>query len=292
MEKSKGKNRTYKQRSLFKESMVRFSRNPLGMAGLIIILIMVILSLLAPVLAPEGYDCQDIPNKFIRPGGEYLLGTDNLGRSILTRLLYGGRTSLFIGITATLISAVFGITLGAIAGFYGGRTDNIIMRILDVVSSIPNILLAIAISSVMRRGMMNAIIAVGISSIPNFARTIRGPILAVKEQQYIEAARANDASDVRIILKYILPNVSSQLIVQSTMSLAFSILTTAALSFLGLGVIPPQPEWGSMISAGRDYISRYPYLITFPGLCIALMVLSLNLVGDALRDAMDPRLKN
>lgn len=187
---------------------------------------------------------------------------------------------------------MFGTLFGALAGFYGGKIDNIIMRALDILASLPAILLAIAISATLGGGLVNAIIAVGISSIPAFARMMRGPIMAVKEQQYIEAARATDAKDSRIILRYILPNVSSQLIIQVSMYIAKSILTAASLSFLGLGVTPPQPEWGSMISAGRAYIMNQPYLVTFPGLCIAIVVLCLNLVGDGLRDAFDPRLKN
>ena len=165
------------------------------------------------------------------------------------------------------------------------------MRFMDILSSVPSILLAIAISAVMGGGMTTAIVAIGISSVPSFARMMRGPILSAKSMQYVEAARSTDARDIRIIFKYILPNVSSQLIVEITMIMANSILTAASLSFLGLGVTAPTPEWGSMISNGRQYITRYPYLVTYPGLCIAALVLALNLVGDGLRDALDPRLK-
>lgn len=289
---NKQERRARRHNSLLAESASRFIRNPLAVAGLMIMGIMIILCCLAPVIAPEGYDMQDVSKKFIPPCREFICGTDNLGRSVFVRLLYGGRVSLLIGVTATSFAAIFGVTLGAVAGFYGGRTDNLIMRGMDVLSSIPSILLAIAIAASMGGGLMNAIVAVGISSIPSFARTIRGPILTVKEQQYVEAARATDAKDSRIIFKYILPNVSSQLIIETTIHLALAILTAASLSFLGLGVTPPQPEWGSMISSGRAYILEYPYLVTFPGLCIAAMVLSLNLVGDGLRDALDPRLKH
>lgn len=280
-----------KKRSLFHEAIIRFIHDPLSMVGLTIIVIMVVLCLLAGVIAPEGYDVQDASKTFIRPCREYVCGTDNLGRSVFVRLLYGGRTSLMVGVLATALAGAVGITLGALAGFYGGKVDNVIMRILDVVNSLPSILLAIAISAVLGTGVKNAIIAVGISYIPSFARMVRGPVLGVRGQQYIEAARSTDATDFRIIWKYIIPNVSSQIIVEITMIMAMSILTAASLSFLGLGVVPPTPEWGSMISSGRQYILQYPYLVTFPGICIAMIVLSLNLVGDGLRDALDPRLK-
>lgn len=292
MKMRKGRQRTVQQRSLVADALIRFSRKPLPMLGLCVLLAVTILCMLAGVIAPEGYDVQNTDAIFVSPCKEYIFGTDNLGRSLFVRLLYGGQVSLFIGVAATLISGVFGTLFGALAGFYGGKIDNIIMRALDILASLPAILLAIAISATLGGGLVNAIIAVGISSIPAFARMMRGPIMAVKEQQYIEAARATDAKDSRIILRYILPNVSSQLIIQVSMYIAKSILTAASLSFLGLGVTPPQPEWGSMISAGRAYIMNQPYLVTFPGLCIAIVVLCLNLVGDGLRDAFDPRLKN
>ena len=280
-----------KQRSLMGEAMIRFFHNPTGLLGFAIVMVMVVLSLLAGVIAPEGYDVQDISKKFISPCAEFICGTDNLGRSVFVRLLYGGRVSLFIGITSTAFATVFGTAIGAAAGFYGGKLDNILMRIMDILSSVPSVLLAIAISAAMDGGLKTAIIAIGISSVPAFARMMRGPILSAKGMQYVEAARSTDATDLRIIFKYILPNVSSQLIVEITMIMANAILTAASLSFLGLGVTAPTPEWGGMISAGRQYITRCPYLVTYPGLCIAALVLALNLVGDGLRDALDPRLK-
>lgn len=280
-----------KQRSLWVEAMGRFAHNPLGMLGLLIILAMVVACILAPVIYPEGYDVQNTSQALIAPCAAHPCGTDNLGRDLLCRLLYGGQTSLVIGAIATIIATIFGTLLGSLAGFYGGRVDAIIMRCMDILSSIPSVLLAIAISSALGGGLQNAILAISVSFIPPFARMMRGPVLMVKEQQYIEAARATDANDFRIILKYILPNVSSQLIVEITMHMAVGILTASSLAFIGLGVTPPTPEWGSMISAGRNYILKQPYLVTFPGVCIALTVLSFNLVGDALRDALDPRLK-
>lgn len=284
--------RKIKQRSLFGEAIGRFARNPLGMLGFLIIVGMIAASALASFFYPEGYDVQDISQKFIAPCLAHPCGTDNLGRDVLCRLLYGGRVSLVIGAVATVFATIFGTLLGALAGFYGGKIDSIIMRCMDVLSSIPSVLLAIAISSALGGGLQNAILAISISFVPPFARMMRGPILAVKGQQYIEAARATDANDFRIIMKYILPNVSSQLIVEITMHMAVGILTASSLAFIGLGVTAPTPEWGSMISVARQYILKQPYLVTFPGICIALTVLSFNLVGDALRDALDPRLKH
>lgn len=284
--------RKIKQRSLFGEAIGRFVRNPLGMLGFLIIVGMIAASALASVFYPEGYDVQDISQKFIAPCLAHPCGTDNLGRDVLCRLLYGGRVSLVIGAVATVFATIFGTLLGALSGFYGGKIDSIIMRCMDVLSSIPSVLLAIAISSALGGGLQNAILAISISFVPPFARMMRGPILAVKGQQYIEAARATDANDFRIIMKYILPNVSSQLIVEITMHMAVGILTASSLAFIGLGVTAPTPEWGSMISVARQYILKQPYLVTFPGICIALTVLSFNLVGDALRDALDPRLKH
>ena len=286
------KQHSVKQRSLMREALIRFFHNPTGLLGFIIIAVIVFGCLMAGIFFPEGYDVQNIADKFITPCREHPCGTDNLGRDVLCRLLYGGRTSLWIGITSTAFATVFGTIVGCVAGFYGGRIDDWLMRTMDVLNSIPSVLLAIAISAVMGGGLKTAIIAIGISSIPAFARMMRGPVLSTKGMQYVEAARATDAKDIRIIFKYILPNVSSQLIVEITMIMANAILTAASLSFLGLGVTAPTPECGGMISEGRQYITRFSYLVTFPGIMIAALVLALNLVGDGLRDALDPRLKN
>ncbi len=284
--------RSVKHRSLMAQAMRNFIRNPLGMIGSTIIVVIVLLCVSANLICPEGYDAQNVALKFIAPCREFLFGTDNLGRSLLARLLYGGRTSLLIGAVATLFATIFGTLLGAVAGFYGGKVDAVIMRFMDVLNSIPDIVLAIAVSSALGGGLKNAVLAISISFLPPFARMMRGPVLAVKEQQFVEAARATDARDLRIIFKYILPNVSSQLIVEITLHLARGILTVASLSFIGLGVTPPTPEWGGLISAGRAYILKYPYLVTYPGVAIAITVLSFNLIGDAMRDALDPRLNH
>ena len=281
-----------KRRSVMQESLERLVRNKTAMSGLAILVVAAIFCALAGVICPEGYDDQDVTRAFMLPCKEFIMGTDNLGRSMLARILYGGRVSLTIGIISTVISGVFGIILGALAGYYGGKIDNIIMRSLDVFAAIPNTLLAICISSAMGGGIINAMIAVGLSGVPGFAKTVRGPILAIKEEEFVEAARSIDASNWRIIFGHVLPNVLSPVIITISGSMAGSILAASSLSFLGLGVQPPTPEWGSLIANSRQYIMKYPYLVTFPGLAIAVVVLAMNLLGDGIRDALDPKLKN
>ena len=281
-----------RRRSMFGEAMRRLVRNKMAMAGLIILLLVILLCLCAGIICPEGYDAQNIMEKFQKPGKGHILGTDALGRSMLARVLYGGRVSLLIGVVSTLIAAALGIAVGAIAAYCGGLVDDIMMRVLDVFSAIPSLLLAIAISAALGNGIFTSMLAVGISSTPAFARMVRGPVLAIMDQEFIEAAYSIDAKDSRVILKHVLPNVLSPIIVQMTMNLASSILLAASLSFLGLGVQAPTPEWGYLLSSARQYMREYPYLVIVPGLSIASVVLSMNLFGDGLRDALDPRLKN
>ncbi|MCD8010790.1 MAG: ABC transporter permease [Lachnospiraceae bacterium] len=281
-----------KKRSMAGEVMSRLIRNKGAVIGGILLIFMVAVCLLAPVIAPYSYDAQDVTLKFMEPCREYIFATDELGRDIFSRILYGGRISLMVAVSATAISAFFGVILGAIAGFYGGRTDNIIMRCLDIFMAIPYLLLAIAVSTAAGSGLTSAIIAVGVAGIPNFARTVRGPILSVKEQEFIEAARAIDAKDARIMFKHLLPNVLSPFIVALTGGVANAINSVAALSFLGLGVPAPYPEWGAMISSARSYILQHSYMVTFPGHPISLVVIALNVFGDGLRDALDRRVKS
>jgi ABC-type dipeptide/oligopeptide/nickel transport system permease subunit len=280
-----------KHKSSTQEAMGRLVKNRTAMLGFFVLIVIVLACLFANVICPEGYDAQNIPARFTPPCKEYIFGTDNLGRSLLARILYGGRYSILIGIGAATVGMVGGVLLGLTAAYYGGRVDNIIMRILDVFNAIPSLLMAIVVSSLFGGTVFNCIMAVGIAAIPANARTARGPALAIMNQDYIEAAKSIDAGNFRIMLRHVLPNISSVLIVRYAMGIGFAILTTSGLSFLGLGVKPPTPEWGAMLSGARQYMVQSPYLIIIPGLAIALIVLATNLFGDGLRDALDPKLK-
>ncbi|WP_434310626.1 ABC transporter permease [Hominifimenecus sp. rT4P-3] len=275
-----------------KEIWRRFKKNRLAMVGLVVILIVVVLSILAPLIAPYGLDEQNAKNRLLAPCAEHLFGTDNYGRDILTRVLYGGRISLTVAIGATAISGFFGIILGSIAGFFGGKVDNAIMRVLDVFMALPATLTAIAISTVLGTGITKTMLALGLATVPRFARIVRGPILSLRTSEFIEAAQSIDVSTPKIIFKHIIPNVLSPIIVQATLYIATTLMVASSLSFVGLGVQPPSAEWGAMITAGRAYIKGNWWLITFPGLAILISVFSMNVLGDGLRDALDPRLKN
>lgn len=289
----KKKNDSVRRRSMFQESMMRLVRNKTAMLGFTMFAFIVCSCLCANFICPEGYDAENIACKRIPPGTPgFFFGTDDLGRSMLARILYGGRYSVLIGVVSTALAAFLGIILGAISGYFGGWLDNLIMRVLDVFSAIPIILMAIAISTSLGTGLFNAMLAVGMASVPAFARTVRGPILSVKEQEYVEAAKSIDASTARIIFKHVLPNVLSPIIVMITLSIGSSTLVAASLSFLGLGVKAPIPEWGGLIASARKYIAHSPYLVTMPGIALSALVLSINLFGDGLRDALDPRLKD
>jgi len=261
------------------------------MIGFCLLMVILILCLLAPVIAPQGFNAQNLDVKYQRPSWKYLCGTDNLGRDIFVRLLYGGRISLYIGFASTVFSAVAGVIIGVFAGFYGNKTDNITMRIMDIVSALPSVLLAITIAAALGTGVNTTIFAIGISSVPIFARRARAPIIQLKNEEYIEASRAINASGLRIMFRHLLPNMLSPLIVQFTINVAMSITLAAGLSFLGMGVQPPNPEWGAIITAAKVYIIDHSYMVTMPGIAIALTVISLNLLGDGLRDCLDPRLK-
>ena len=281
-----------KKNSRFWEVMRRLRKNRLAMAGLVFLILMILISIFAPLIAPYGYETQDLYNMFALPSAEHPFGTDNLGRDIFSRIIYGGRASLTIGFASVAVSAVFGMTLGAIAGYYGGKVDMVIMRVLDVFQAVPAILMSIAISATLGPGLVNAILAIGLSTIPGYSRMTRASFMSVQGMEYIEAARAIHCGDRRIVLKHVLPNAVSPMIVQMTMGVGSCISVAAMLSFIGLGVQPPSPEWGAMLSAGRNYIRDYWHIVLFPGLAIMLTVLSLNMLGDGLRDALDPRLKN
>lgn len=281
-----------RRNSQFWLTLGRLKRNHLAMVGLVIIVVMIILALLAPYISPYPYEAADFKNRYATPSAEHWFGTDELGRDIFSRLLYGSRYSLRIGLISVAISAIGGIFFGAIAGYFGGAVDNIIMRLLDVLQAMPGIVLAIAISAALGPGLTNSVIALSISSIPGYARMTRASILNVRKMEYLEAATSINCSNARIIWKHVLPNALSPLIVQATMGIAGAIMGAAMLSFIGLGVQPPTPEWGAMLSAGRNYLRDYPHLCIFPGVMIMMAVLSLNMLGDGLRDALDPKLKD
>lgn len=277
--------------SMLKFTLIRLRRNYMAIFGLVVLLVLVICAIFANQLAPYEYAAQDYMSIRKAPSASHWLGTDEFGRDVLSRLIFGARISLQVGFIAVAISLVLGGTIGAVAGYFGGKVDTILMRVMDVQLAIPTILLAIVISSALGPGLFNLMLAVGITSVPRFARLMRSSVLSIKGQEFIEAARAMGASHLRIILVYIFPNCAAPLIVQSTLGVANAILYTATLSFLGLGIQPPFPEWGGMLSAARPYIRSSGYLSIFPGLAIMITIVALNLIGDGLRDALDPKQK-
>ena len=280
-----------KRRGAFAEVLFRLSKSPLAMFGLAIILLLIFCALFAEAISPYSPIKQDLMHMFETPSAEHWLGTDEFGRDILSRLIYGARVSLQVGFIAVGIALVVGGMLGAVSGYYSGWLDNSIMRVMDVLLSIPRTLLAIAIVAALGPSLMNLMIAVGISAVPTYARIVRGSVLSIRSMEFIEAARAVGSSDLRIILRHILPNSMAPIIVQSTLGVASAILNAAGLSFIGLGIQPPNPEWGAMLSGGRQYIRDFPHMTLYPGLAIMFTILALNFLGDGLRDALDPKLK-
>ena len=280
-----------KKKNYYSESLKRFWKNKMAVLSLFILVFLAVSAVFAPVLPPYDPNKQVLADKLLFPSSEHLFGTDEFGRDLFTRILYGARISLFVGILSVSVGCLIGGTLGALAAYYGGRVDDFIMRFLDIWHSIPDLLLAISLASAMGPGIGNAIIAIGLTTIPSYARVVRASVMTVKNTEYIEAARCLGASVPRIILRHIIPNALAPIIVQASLGVAGAIITTASLSFIGLGVQPPTPEWGSMLSKGRQYIRNYWHLVTFPGVFIMTTVISLNLLGDGLRDALDPRLK-
>ena len=281
-----------KKRSRAGEVWHQLKKNKIAVVSMIVLILLFLTAILAPVLAPYNYDKEDFSASFAKPSREHLLGTDRLGRDILSRLLYGSRQSLQIGIYSTFIAAFVGIIIGSLAGYYGGWVDNLLMRFLDIYQGIPMFLLCVTLAAVLGPSLRNAIIAIGVSSVPGYARLMRASILTVGEMEYIEAARGVNAKDSRIILKHIIPNAISPLIVSITMSMGSSVLAGAGMSFIGLGVQAPIPEWGAMISDARSFLRGHGELALYPGICIVITVLAFNLLGDGLRDALDPRLRN
>ena len=281
-----------RKKSRLKDIWRRLKKNKLAVAGLIVLVLLILVAIFAPALAPYYFSLQDSTKSYASASPENLLGTDKLGRDVLSRLIYGSRASLQMGFISVSIAAVLGITIGAIAGFFGGWTDNISMRFLDIYQAIPMLLLCVTLAAILGPSLRNAIIALGVCHVPAFARLMRASVLTVREKEFIESARAVNAGNARIIIKHIVPNAIAPLIVEITMGIGTCILAGALLSFVGLGVQPPTPEWGTMIAEGRDVMRQHPTIALYPGICLMLTVLSCNLLGDGLRDALDPRLKD
>ncbi len=285
---------SYKKRGQGAEIWRRFRRNKSAVVGLIMLLVLIIMALFAEFIAPYDPIEQDLLNRMQPPlqSPEHILGTDELGRDIFSRIVFGARISVSVGLIAVSISMLGGVALGSLAGYYGGIADNIIMRFNDILMAIPGILLNISIVAAMGPGLQNVMIAIGFSSIPGYCRITRASILSLREQEFVEASRAAGASDFHIIVHHILPNCLAPLIVQATLRIGGSILMCASLSFIGIGIIPPTPEWGAMLSTGRDFLREAPHLTTIPGFAIMWAVFAMNLMGDGLRDALDPKLKD
>ena len=282
-----------KSRSQWEEAWRRLKKDKYAMVGLYILILMILAAVFAGFIVDYETDVisQNLGNRMQSPSREHIFGTDAFGRDIFARILYGSRVSLFIGIFATVASLVIGSAFGAIAGYFGRHADNIIMRITDMFLAIPTELMAIAVVAAMGPGLVNLVIAIIVSFIPPYARLMRSLVLTIKDNEYVEAAKAIGARDDRILLMHILPNVMGPLLVQSTLTVGRIIIIAAGLSFLGLGVTPPSPEWGAMLNEGKEFIRHSPYMVLFPGLAIMLVVLALNILGDGLNDALDPRLK-
>ena len=281
-----------KKNSEFLRVLRQLAKNKAAVLGLIIFVIEVVVAILAPLIAPYDYTAMDMANCFALPSLAHPFGCDDMGRDIFSRVLIGARYSISSGVLATGLALVIGMAIGAVAGFFGGWVDNIVMRLLDIIQAIPGMVMMIVISAVLGPGFVNTIIAMAFGSIPGMARMLRAQMLKVRENEYIEAATSINCSRMRIVMSHLLPNCMSPMIVQATMGVAQTITLCAGLSFIGLGVQPPTPEWGAMLAAARQFIRQAPHLVIFPGVAIAITVLALNLMGDGLRDALDPKLKN
>ncbi|HEV7663371.1 MAG TPA: ABC transporter permease [Chloroflexota bacterium] len=269
----------------------RFVRSRSALIGGTVLLLIVLVALIAPLISPYDPIKTNQRVSLGQPSFEHLMGTDRFGRDIFSRVLWAGQTSLPIGLVSVAIGVLFGVSLGLLAGYYGGWFDAVCMRIVDLLLAFPGILLALAIIAILGGSLINLMIAVGISSIPDYVRITRGTVLSVKEREFVLAARVIGAGGPSIMLRHILPNVLAPLIVLATLGMAAAIITGSALSFLGLGIKPPTPEWGNMLAEGREFLQRASWVAFFPGAAIMLTVLSINLLGDGLRDVLDPRMR-
>ena len=281
-------------RSFWHDAFIRFKRKKFAMLGFWMLVFIVAVCIYGFLFLDYETQVinQNLPMRLQGPSMDHPFGTDNFGRDILARIVYGSRYSLFIGFTSTFISILLGVIIGSVAGYFGGKTDNILMRFMDIQIAIPSTLLAIAVVSALGPSLINLIVAISIADIPNYARIIRSSVLTVKDNEFVEAAVAVGSSHRRTIFTHILPNTLAPLIVQATLGVGYVIIVAAGLSYLGLGIMPPAPEWGNMLSEGQEVIRHSPWLVLFPGLSIMITVLALNLLGDGLRDSIDPKLKN
>lgn len=280
-----------KQKSQFYLMVRRFSRNKAAVVCFFVILLLVFSAIFADVLTPYDYDAQDLSARLQLPSAEHIMGTDNFGRDIFTRILRGGRVSLIVSIASVSMSIVLALVIGSIAGYFGGVVDTVIMRITDIFLAMPPLVFALTVSAALGSGLFNTAVALAISSVAPMVRQMRSSIMLMKSQEYIEASKAFGGSHARIIFEHVVPNAFTPLLVQGSMSIGDTIMSIAGLSFLGLGVQPPTPEWGNMLSAGQQFITSFWPMMLFPGLAIAVTMLSFNMVGDGIRDALDPHMK-
>lgn len=276
----------------WKEAWRSFKKSKSAVVGAGIVIFFVLVAIIGPILAPQGINEQNLAIRLLPPSSDYWFGTDDLGRDVLSRILHGARLSLTVGISAVVLSAFFGSLLGIIAGYYGRWIDTLISRMFDIMLAFPSILLAIAVVSILGPSLRNALIAIAIINVPNFGRLIRSRVLAIKEEEYIHAAKAIGMKNSRILWRHILPNSMTPIIVQGTLAIATAIIEAAALGFLGLGAEAPYPEWGKMLADARMFLMNAPWAMIFPGVAIMLTVIGFNLMGDGLRDALDPKMKN
>ncbi len=280
-----------KKVSLWRDVWKRLRRNRMAMGALFIVIVLILVAIFADKIAPYDYAKQNIVEQFQFPSSKHPLGTDDFGRDILSRLIYGARISLLVSVSAVIIGLVIGTALGACAGYFGGKCEMIIMRCIDVLMALPSFLLAVTISAALGTGLQNTAIAISIGGIPSYCRLMCANVMSLRNQEFVESARACGAGDLRILFKHILPNTLSPIIVESTLRIGGSILAISGLSFIGLGVQVPTPEWGSMLATGRTYIRDFWPMTVFPGLAIMITLFGFNLLGDGLRDALDPKLK-
>ena len=283
--------RKAKKYSFWGDVWHRLCRNPVTLCAMIVAAALILVAIFADVIAPYSFEEPDYLNMLAPPGPEHIFGTDNLGRDLFSRCVYGARYSLSLGLVCMLIGLVSGGLLGLVASYFGGAVDNIIMRIMDVFQAIPGTLMAITVIAALGKGVPQLLLALALSSLPIFSKTVRAAIFTVRENEYIESSRALGAGNARLMFRHMLPNALGHIIIYAVGMISGSIMLIATLSYIGLGIQPPTPEWGALLNAGKSFISSSSYLVFYPGLCIMITVLALNLLGNGLRDALDPRLK-